>query len=193
MFDQLRARHDLAHVMHEIGQQPELMRGELQRRTVDGRLGGFGVEPDRAADEFGGGMAGGAADERAHTGENLFDMERLGDVVIGAGVDARHLVAPAVAGGEDENRHGLAGRTPFFDDGNAIQLRQADIENDRVIGLGIAEIMPFLAVKCLIDNITGFFQRVGQLPIEIGIVLNNENTHYQPFPSVPARARGRSC
>lgn len=49
--------------------------------------------------------------------------------------------------------------------------------------------MPFLAVECLIDNITGFFQRIGQLPIEIGIVLNNENTHYQPFPSVPARAR----
>lgn len=125
----------------------------------------------------------------AHPGENLFDMERLGDVVIGSGVNAGDLVAPAVAGGEDENRHGLAGRTPFFDDGNAIQLRQADIENDRVIGLGIAEIMPFLAVECLIDNITGFFQRIGQLPIEIGIVLNNENTHYQPFPSVPARAR----
>lgn len=120
-------------------------------------------------------------------------MERLGHVVIGTGIDARHLVAPAVAGGKDEDRHGLAGGTPFFNDGNAIQLRQADIEDDGVIGLGVAEVMPLFAVECLIDDITGLFQGVGQLTIEIGIVLNNENTHCPPFPSVPAHAGGRSC
>ena len=134
-------------------------------------------------------MAGGAADERAHAGKHFFHMERLRHIVIGTGVDTGNLVAPAVAGGEDEHRHGLAGRTPFFNDGDAVELRQADIEDDGVIGLGIAEIMAFLAVECLIDNITGFFQRIGQLTIEIGIVLNNENTHCPPFPvSRPAGA-----
>src|SRR5215471_5832916 len=31
MLDELRARDHLAHVVHEIGKQPELVRGELQR------------------------------------------------------------------------------------------------------------------------------------------------------------------
>ncbi len=120
-------------------------------------------------------------------------MKGLRHIVIGAGVDARHLVAPAVAGGQDENRHGLSGRAPFFDDGDAIELRQADIKNDGVIGLGVTEIMAFLAVECLIDDITRLLEGIGQLTIEIGIVLNNENTHCPPFPvSRPACVAGHA-
>ena len=91
-------------------------------------------------------MAGGAADQRPHPRQHLLDMERLGDVVVGAGVDAGHLVAPAVAGGQDQHRHLAAVAPPALDDADAVHLRQADVEHDRVVGLGVAEEMPFLAV-----------------------------------------------
>src|SRR5690606_26531182 len=52
MLDQFRARHHLAHVVHEVGEQPEFVRGQLQGRAVDGGLGGLGVEPQRPAGEL---------------------------------------------------------------------------------------------------------------------------------------------
>jgi len=43
-------------------------------------------------------MSRGAADQRPQPRQQLFHVERLGEVIVGAGVDALHLVAPAVAG-----------------------------------------------------------------------------------------------
>ncbi len=48
MLDEFGARDDFAHMVHEIGQQPELVRRQLQRHAVDVGLGGFGVEAQRA-------------------------------------------------------------------------------------------------------------------------------------------------
>src|SRR4029077_16917549 len=57
MLDQLRARHHAAGVMHEIGEQPIFMRGELDRIAVHRDAPGAGVEPDRPAIEFALGVA----------------------------------------------------------------------------------------------------------------------------------------
>ena len=99
-----------------------------------------------------------AAQQRADAGQHFFHVERLGDIIVGAGIEARHLVAPAVARGEDEHRHLLAGAAPFFQHADAIEHRQAEIENHRVIGFGVAEEMAFLAVHGLVDHIA----RIGQ-------------------------------
>ena len=85
-----------------------------------------------------------------------------------------HLVAPAVARGENQNRHGAAGAAPGFQNRDTIHFRQADIENDGVVGFALAEIMPFLAVESAVDHIAGIGQRGGELPVEIGIVFDNE-------------------
>jgi hypothetical protein len=57
---------------------------------------------------------GGAADQRPHARQHLLDVERLGHIVVGAGVDAGHLVAPAVARGQHQHRHLAALATPFL-------------------------------------------------------------------------------
>ncbi|EGE60812.1 peptidase [Rhizobium etli CNPAF512] len=181
VLDQFGSRDDLAHVMHEIGKQPIFVRGQLQRRAVDRRLRGFGVEPHRPADDFRGGMPGGAADQRPDARQHFLDMKRLGDVIVGAGVDAGNLVAPAVARRQDQNRHGAAGAAPFLQHGDAVHLRQADIEDNGVIGLGIAEEMAFLAVERLVDDITRLLQRVGQLPVQVDIVFDYQDAHRSAF------------
>src|SRR5262245_51698146 len=43
VLDQLGARHHIAHVMHQISEQAELVRGELQRHAVEIGLRGLGV------------------------------------------------------------------------------------------------------------------------------------------------------
>ena len=101
-------------------------------------------------------------------------MERFGDIVVGAGIEALHLVAPAIARGQDQDRHGAAGAPPRLQHRNAVHFRQADVEDHGVVGLALAEIMAFLAVKSAVDDIAGVGQRRRQLPIEIGIVFDNE-------------------
>ncbi len=164
------------------------MRGELHRIAVDGDAAGAGIEADRPAGEFALGVAGRAAQQRPHPRQHFFEMERLGDIVVGAGIETLHLVAPAVARGEDEHRHGAAGAPPGFQHRNAVHLRQADVEDDGVVGLALAEIMALLAVEGAVDDVAGIGQRGGELPIEIGIVLDNKKAQ-KPLRSALAHQR----
>ena len=75
---------------------------------------GAGVETHGTADQFIGGVAGGAANEGAQAGQHLLHVEGLGDIIVGAGVEALDLVAPRIARREDEHRHRRAGRAPGF-------------------------------------------------------------------------------
>src|SRR5580704_14274325 len=94
MLDKLGAGDDAAGVMHQIGQQPVFVRGELYGIAVHRDAAGAGIEPDRAAGEFAFGVTGGAAQQRAHAGQHFFEVEGFCDIVVGAGVKTLHLVAP---------------------------------------------------------------------------------------------------
>ena len=122
-------------------------------------------------------MAGGTAQQRADPRQHLLEMERFCDIVVGAGVKTLHLVAPAVARGQDQNRHRALVAAPGFEHGNAVHLRQADVEHDRIIGFAVAEEMPLFAVEGAVDHISGVAQRRGKLTIEIRIVLNDKQAH----------------
>ena len=124
--------------------------------------------------------------------QQFFHVEGLGHVVVGAGVDALHLVAPAVAGGQQQHRHRLAGAAPFLEHRQPVHLRQADIEHHRVIGLGVAEEVSLLAVEGDVDRIAALGQGVLDLPVEIGVVFNNENAHLF-FPLAPDYMQIRGC
>jgi hypothetical protein len=56
-------------------------------------------------------------------------------------------------------------------------MRQADVEDDGVIGLGVAEEVPLLAVGRRIDRVAGLLQRGDELPVEIGVVLDDQDPH----------------
>ena len=78
--------------MHEIGEQPVFVRGEPDRRAVDEDAAGLGVEPHRAADQFGAGRGRSRAASARATGQHLLhDGRGLVDVIVGAGVEALHL------------------------------------------------------------------------------------------------------
>src|SRR5207237_4974917 len=63
-----------------------------------------------------------------------------------------------------------------------VHLGQPDVEDHRVIGFGFAEIVAFFAVEGAIDHIAGVGQRGRELPVEVGIVLDDEEAHiYSPL------------
>ena len=177
MLDQFGARHYAAGVMHQVGQQAIFMGGQLDRIAINRDAAGTRVEPDRPANELALGMADRAAQQRAHPCQHFFEMEWLRHVVVGAGVEPLHLVAPTVARREQQDRHGPPCPAPGFKHRNAVHLRQADIQHHRVVRFGLAEVVPLLTVKGTVDNVAGFGQRRRQLPVQVGIVLDNEKTH----------------
>src|SRR3954464_7379559 len=179
MLDQLAARHHAAGMVHEIREQTIFVRGELDRVAVDADAAGAGVEAHAAAIELALGVAGRTTQQGADAREDLLEMERLRDIVVGAGVEALDLVAPAIACGQDENRHGPAGPTPGLEHRDAVHLGQADIEDDRVIGLAFAEKVPLLTVKGAVDHVARVGQRGRELPVKVGIILDDEEAQSQ--------------
>ena len=72
------------------------------------------------------------------------------------------------------------GAAPGFEHRDAVHLRQAEIEDHRVVGLGLAEIVALLAVEGAVDGIAGVAQRGHELAIQVGIVLDNEKSQGLP-------------
>src|ERR1051326_5562215 len=182
VLDQLRARHHAAGVVHQIREQPIFMRGELYGGAVDADPSGAGVEAHRPAVELALRVAGRTAQQRADARQHLFEMERLGDVVVGPRVEPLDLLAPAIARGQDQHRHGAAGAAPILEHRNAVRLGQADVENHGVVGFGLADILAFLAVEGAVDHVARLGQRGRELAIEIGIVLDDEETQVRTLP-----------
>ena len=125
-------------------------------------------------------MAGAAADERAQAGDQLFGLEGLGEIIVGARIEARDLVRPAVARGEHEDGHVLAFLAPLVEHGEPVHLGQAEIEDDGVIGFVGAEEMTVLAIGGEIDRIARAFERRAELPPQIGFVFDDQDAHVVP-------------
>ena len=134
-------------------------------------------------------MASRTPHQCTQAGQEFFRDKRLGQIVVGAGVEARHLLAPAITRREDENRHVLAARPPFLEHAHAVHLRQAEVQHSCVIRLGLAEEVSFLAVRRQVNGIARLRQRFTQLPAQIGIVFDNKNSHrwIQPLLFSPCR------
>ena len=62
----------------------------------------------------------------------LANAERLGDVVVGAGLEAEHLLGLLRAGGQHQDRRAHAAAPQLAADFEAVFARQHDVEQDRV-------------------------------------------------------------
>src|ERR1051325_2678486 len=184
VLDEFGARHDLSLVMGKIGQQTVFQARQLHRVAVDSDAAGTRVDAQGPDLDLRGSKTGGAAQKRAHAGQQLFGIERLGEIVVGSGIESRDLVAPAVARGEDQDRHLATVLAPLLEHAHAIHLGQAEIQNHRIVGFGVAEEVTFLAVARDIDHVAGVDQRLLELTLQVLVVLNKKDAHFQ-FPPCP--------
>jgi hypothetical protein len=117
--------------------------------------------------------------------QHFLDMEWLGDIVIGPSVDSGDLVGPPVTRRQDENWCLYAVCTPALQDADTVQLRQAQIQDDAVIGFGFAQEMRFFAIIGAVSDITGLLKRRFQLTVQIAIIFHNQDTHDRSLPVRP--------
>src|SRR5262249_18515625 len=98
------ARHDEALVAHQVLEELELARGQLDVALAAEDLVSARVEAQVADREERAAARGAAAQQGAQAREQLLALERLDEVVVSAGVESRHAVPGPVACREHEDR-----------------------------------------------------------------------------------------
>ena len=84
------------------------------RRSPRPGLAGVDVELEVREPEHLAGWRGPPPEQRVHARQQLLEVERLDEVVVGAGLEALHAVLDLVTGGEHEDRDVVA-RLPAVD------------------------------------------------------------------------------
>ena len=77
---------------------------------------------------------------------------------------------------------------------DAVDLRQAEVEDHGVVGLGLAEELAFLAVESRVDRVARMLQRGDDLAVEVLVVLDDEQAHGRsaPYWTAPTLPEGPS-
>ena len=83
----------------------------------------------------------------------------------------------------------LPAAAPFLQHRDAVHLGQAQVQHHRVIGLGVAQEMAFLAVQAVVDHIAGIGQRLLQQPLQVLVVFHQKNAHATSVNAALGRRR----
>ena len=136
---------------------------------------------DRASSAWLRMIASGVPDQGAQPGQQLHQLERLDEVVIGAGVERAHPVADGVARREDQDGR-LAPAAQPGEDLPAVQPRQHQVEDDRVVVPARRLKQPVFAVGGLVDSVTVFPQRPRKHGEQFRLVFDQQDPHRPPRP-----------
>ncbi|CPU65988.1 Uncharacterised protein [Mycobacteroides abscessus] len=133
--EDLRLGQHAARVAHEVPQELELGRGEPDLLAPAPPLVRVLVELEVADDEhrvlaLGGRTA--AAQQPAQPGDDLFQAERLGHVVVAARGEPGDAVLDGVARGEEQHGHVGVALAQAAQDGEPVHVGEHDVEHDDV-------------------------------------------------------------
>ena len=136
----------------------------------------------------------GAADQRPQPGEQLVERERLGQVVVAAGVEPIHPVADRVAGGEHQNGDVVAGRAQHPGRLQAVEPRHHHVHDHRV---GPNRGQPGQGLDAVLgraDLVRVVLQRAFQGVADRLIIVDDKDVHERKYPrSYPLDLRHASA
>src|SRR5213080_4622364 len=104
LFEQLGAPDHFLRPEQEMLEQLEFLRRELELLPLDFDLVLQAIEFDRPIAEELGAACAATPDQRSHAGQELVELERLGEIIVGAGVEPAHHVLRGVPCGEHQDR-----------------------------------------------------------------------------------------
>lgn len=196
MIKDLRLGEDPVGVEHEVTQQLELGGAGLDDSAAAAHLMGIFVEFEvgevqRGVAVFGG--APGAAEHGPDAGDDLVEAERFGDVVVPADRQALDLVVDAVAGRNEHDRHMATGVSDLAGDGEAVHVRQHDVE-DHEVGMLRGRLVQGVGTGGSGEHLEpGEPQRGREQLTDVGLVLDDQQGGFGVRCSrhVPQCVRGR--
>jgi D-alanyl-D-alanine carboxypeptidase/D-alanyl-D-alanine-endopeptidase (penicillin-binding protein 4) len=174
---QLRARDDAPLLVHQIRQRAVLVAGQRHRLALERHPRLAGIERDVSAAQLGRRVTVRPPHHGPHAGQHFFHAERLGHVVVGAAVDTQHLLRPGAARGQDDHRNGNARLAPAAEQREAVDVGQAEVEQDGAVLLGAHEEVGTAAVAGDIHRVAGLCQCALHLRSKRALVLDHQNPH----------------
>ena len=117
------------------------------------------------------------APERPHARDQLGELERLGEVVVGAELEALDAVADRAGRGQHQHpRLAVLGDEPAADQ-IAVHARQVTVEHDDVVGVQRDVCDRVGAVERDVDGHALGAQSFGQRPSETLVVFDDQHPH----------------
>ena len=133
MIEDLRLRQHPVRVQHEVAQQLEFGRAELDLLRADGDLVGVLVHRELArADDGFLVVVHRAAEDRLQAGNDLVEAEGLGDVVVAADCQSGDLVLGVILRREEQDRCRIAGCPQPLGHPEAVHVGEHDVQDDQV-------------------------------------------------------------
>ena len=163
--------------MGEVAEQAELERRQVDGPPVPHRAEPAGVDVQVADGEHRRAVAAGPAEQRADPRHQLLHVERLGQVVVGAGIDALDALRQALRAGQHQDRRRDALGAEPLQDREAVELRQAQVEDDRIVVLGAAAEPGVLAVASRPRRRSRAEVSASTRSAAIDFVLDDQDTH----------------
>src|SRR5207244_11085102 len=93
------------------------------------------------------------AEQRAQASKELAERERLRQVVVGANVQSSNPVIDRFAGREHEDGGPSASSAQSITDGEAVQAREQDVEEERVVIGFHREVQALLTVRGKVNRV----------------------------------------
>jgi len=169
------ARHRLAARADQRRQQRVLARPEVQRRLVAADDARRSVPPQAAAAHAAGGVL--PAHQRAQPRLELVQVEGLGQIVVGTGVEARDPVADRAPGRQHEHRRVIAAAAQPRQHGEAVDAGDRQVEHDHVEHRPLQHAQRVQAVVALGALVPAARHRARQRQRQVGIVFDEQELH----------------
>ncbi len=118
--------------------------------------------------------------QRAHARDELFEGERLRDVVVGPGVEPRNTVLDLIAGREHEHRHAVAAAAKPAAHLEPIDPGHEHVEEDGVrlsVAVRLEELERLLAVGSQLDLVALELERSTEGLPHSAFVVHDQNLH----------------
>ncbi|ENN84081.1 hypothetical protein RHSP_79045 [Rhizobium freirei PRF 81] len=154
-----------------FARQIELSRPAVEHQVADG--------------DFRSGPVVAAAHGGAYAGFQLGDLEGLGEIIVGAAVEACDAAIEAGIGCQDDDRHLVAALAQALQYRQSVHFRQRQIEDDDGIGRDFQHVLGVLAVIGDVDDILRLTQRLAEPGRQFAVVFDDQEPHGATIQQVP--------
>ncbi len=179
VLEQHGARDDLAGMAHEVLEELELARLQLDGARAARDLAGEQVDAQIAHFERGlRGILPAAPAEHVDAREQLAEREGLGEIVVATGAQALDPLVDVAERAQDQDRGVIVRLAQRIDDGEAIDVaRQHAVHDDDVVALADGEEEAVAAVLGVIGGVARLRQSLGDESRHPLVVLDDEDLH----------------
>ncbi len=163
---------------HEVAQQGELLRGQVEQRlAVAGPATGV-IQMQPAHFDHGSASPGFAPQEGTDTGVQLFQLERLDEVVVGTVVEPADTIVERVPCGQHQDLGARRiARAEIAGDGSPVHVGQVEIQRHEVVFVDGQLLHGVAPVVGDIDGVALPPQTGGESGGQIDFVFDDEDAH----------------